>query len=103
MLPDGADALWRMSIVTDIDRLDVEFPPAFVHAGSARARVWAADGRYTEYPPDPDDGYVAEWRALAELMGRGRAAEYDHILDDALFAIDLADAAYTAMLAGAPS
>lgn len=103
MLPSGADALWRMSIVTDIDRLDVEFPPAFVHAGSARARVWAADGRYTEYHPDPDDGYVAEWRALADLLGGGRAVEYDHLLDDALFAIDLADAAQAAVLAGVES
>lgn len=103
MLPSGADALWRMSIVTDIDRLDVEFPPAFVHAGSARARVWAANGRYTEYHPDPDDGYVAEWRALADLLGGGRAVEYDHLLDDALFAIDLADAAQAAVLEGADS
>jgi len=103
MLPSGADALWRMSIVTDIDRLDVEFPPAFVHAGSARARVWAADGRYTEYHPDPDDGYVVEWRALADLLDGGRAVEYDHILDDALFAIDLADAAADAVLAGSDS
>lgn len=103
MLPSGADALWRVSIVTDIDRLDVEFPPAFVHAGSARAHVWAPDGRHTEYPPDPDDGYIAEWRALADLVGRGRPMEYDNILDDALFAIDLADAAHAAVLAGASS
>ncbi len=101
MLPSGADALWRMSIVSDIDRLDVEFPPAFVHAGSARASVWAADGRFTEYPPDSDDGYITEWRALADLVGRARAMEYDNILDDALFTVDLADAAHAAVLAGA--
>lgn len=100
MVPAGAEALWRMSIVTDIDHLDVEFPPAFVHAGSARARVWAADGRYTEYRPDVDDGYLAEWRSLADLLERGRAVEYDHILDDALFAVDLADAAHAAVLVG---
>jgi predicted dehydrogenase len=100
MLRSGADALWRMSIVTDIDRLDVDFPPAFVHAGSARARVWAADGRYTEYRPDRDDGYLAEWRSLADLLHGGRVVEYDHILDDAVYAAELADAAEAAVLAG---
>jgi predicted dehydrogenase len=100
MLPSGADALWRMSIVNDIDRLDVDFPPAFVHAGSARARVWGAEGRYTEYAPDAADGYLAEWRALDDLLHGGHPAEYDHILDDALFAVSLADAAEAAVLAG---
>ena len=39
MLPEGADALWRLTVTTERDRLDVTFPPAFVHAGSARVRV----------------------------------------------------------------
>lgn len=99
MLPEGADALWRMSIATSLDRLDVEFPPAFVHAGSARARVRATDGRVTDYRQDPDDGYVAEWRALAALLEGGVAVEYDHLLDDALYAIGLADAVHEAVIA----
>lgn len=103
MLPEGADALWRLSIATSLDRLDVEFPPAFVHAGSARARVWAADGRVTEHRPDPEDGYVAEWRALAELLDGALAAEYDHLLDDARYAVRLADSVHAAVLAGAAS
>lgn len=101
MLPEGADALWRMSIDTALEHLDVEFPPAFVHVGSARARLWAVDGRVTEYRPDADDGYVAEWRALAELIEGGTAVEYEHLLDDALYAIGLADAAHAAVLQGA--
>lgn len=100
MLPDGADALWRMSIGTSLDRLDVDFPPAFVHAGSARARVSAPDARITDYPPDRDDGYVAEWRALAGLLDEGRSVEYDGILEDALYAVRLADAAHAAVLEG---
>ena len=36
MLPDGADALWRLEITTDTDVLTVSFPPAFVHAGQRR-------------------------------------------------------------------
>jgi predicted dehydrogenase len=101
MLPSGADALWRMSIVTSTDRLEVEFPPAFVHGGSARARVTSADGRLTEYHPNADDGYVAEWRALADLLdGRG-VTEFESIEEDARYVIDLAAAAEATVLAGA--
>lgn len=100
MLPGGADALWRMSIESAVDHLDVEFPPAFVHDGSARARVWGLDGRIVEYRPDPDDGYVAEWRALAALLEGEFPVEYDHLLDDALYAIRLADAAHAAVIEG---
>jgi predicted dehydrogenase len=100
MLPVGADALWRMSIATSLDRLDVEFPPAFVHAGSARARVRAPDGRLTEYPPDSEDGYVAEWRAVASLLEGGTPVEYDHLLEDAVYAVRLADAVHAVVLKG---
>jgi hypothetical protein len=103
MLPSGADALWRMSIVTSTDRLDVDFPPAFVHAGSARARVTSADGRLTEYHPNPDDGYVAEWRALADLLDGSGVTEFESIEEDARYVIELADAAEAAVLAGAAS
>ncbi len=66
MLPAGADALWRMTVATSGDRVDVTFPPAFVHGGSAAVVCARADGRDTTYPRDADDGYVAEWRALAD-------------------------------------
>lgn len=93
MLPDGADALWRVTVTTARDRLDVTFPPAFVHAGSAGVRVLLADGRDTTYDPDPDDGYVAEWRALAELIDSGMPVEYDELLDDVRYTVALADQA----------
>lgn len=101
MLPAGAEALWRVSIVTETDRLDVDFPPAFVHAGSARARVTTVDGRFTEYQPDAVDGYVAEWRALADLLDGIGVVEFDSLEDDARYAIGLADAAEAAVLRGA--
>jgi len=102
MLPEGADALWRISVVTELDRLEVDFPPAFVHSGSAAVRVWGPDGHVTSFPRDGDDGYLAEWRALAALLdGTGAPVEYDSILDDALYAIELADAAGAAIRAAA--
>lgn len=93
MLPEGGDTLWRIAVATASDRLDVSFPPPFVHAGGARVRVRTADGRDTTYAHDPGDGYVAEWRALAELLDAGLPVEYDELLDDARYALGLAEAA----------
>ncbi|AXJ11660.1 dehydrogenase [Arthrobacter sp. PM3] len=100
MLPQGPDALWRMSIATSHDRIEVNFPPAFVHAGSAAARVRTADGQWTEYRRDPEDGYVAEWRLLASLLEGAVPVEYDELLADSHYAIDLADAASAKVLEG---
>lgn len=93
MLPDGADALWRLTVTTDRDRLDVSFPPAFVHAGSATVRLRAVDGRDTTYAREGGDGYLAEWRALAELLESGEPVEYEELLDDVRYALRLADEA----------
>lgn len=102
MLPEGPDALWRMSIATSHDRIEVNFPPAFVHAGSAAIRVRSVDGKWTEYPREDEDGYVAEWRLLAALLQGDALVEYDKLLADAQYAIDLADAAAAKVLEGAP-
>ncbi|WP_194421257.1 Gfo/Idh/MocA family protein [Microbacterium abyssi] len=101
MVPGGADALWRIGIVTSRDLIDIEFPPAFVHVGSAAVRVRTPDGRRTSFPLTADDGYVAEWRALASILDGDAVVEYDEILADAGFAFDLADAVEAAVRAGA--
>ena len=93
MLPDGHDALWRLTITTDGDRVDVDFPPAFVHAGSATVTVRDERGRLTEYRHDDQDGYVAEWQAFARMVDGTDPVEYDDIRADAHYAIALADAA----------
>jgi predicted dehydrogenase len=103
MIPDGPDPVWRLTIGTSTDRVDVEFPPSFVHAGSATVRVRTGDLRTTTYRRDAEDGYVREWRALAALLDGTATMEYHDVLDDANFAIDLADAAATAIRTGAPS
>ncbi|GAB5078469.1 hypothetical protein ARTHROSP310_16100 [Arthrobacter sp. AD-310] len=101
MLPEGPDALWRMSIATSHDRVEVNFPPAFVHAGSAATRVRSVDGQWTEYRRDPEDGYVAEWRLFGSLLEGAAPVEYDELLADARYAIDLADAAAAKVIEGA--
>lgn len=100
MIPAGPDALWRMAVATSTDRVEVDFPPAFVHAGSAAMRVRSVDGRWSHYPRDPGDGYVAEWRLLASLLGDSLPVEYGQLLADAHYAIDLADAAAAKVLEG---
>jgi len=100
MLPDGADALWELEITTDTDVVTVSFPPAFVHVGSAEVRVVSETGKRTTYPIDDTDGYLAEWRALADVLNGASVVEYDELLDDARYAIALADAA-SELIAGA--
>ncbi|NUS36934.1 MAG: gfo/Idh/MocA family oxidoreductase, partial [Pseudarthrobacter sp.] len=100
MVLDGPDAFWRMSIATSHDRIELDFPPAFVHAGSAATRV-RADGRWTHYRRDVEDGYVAEWRLLASLLRGAVPVEYGELLADAHYAIGLADAAAAKVLEGA--
>jgi len=100
MLPEGPDALWRMSIATSHDRIEVDFPPAFVHAGSAGTKVRSVDGQWTDYRRDPEDGYVAEWRLFGSLVEGAAPMEYDELLADVHYAIDLADAAAAKVLEG---
>jgi hypothetical protein len=98
MLPEGADAVWRMDITTDTDRVEVRFPPAFVHVGSAAVRVSSSTGIVTTYASDDDDGYLAEWHALADVLAGASVVEYDEVLDDARYALTLADAASALIL-----
>ncbi|WP_156761532.1 Gfo/Idh/MocA family protein [Microbacterium karelineae] len=100
MLPGGADALWRMTIDMPGDRLTIDHPPAFAHAGSTVVSVATADGRTTVFRRDPDDGYVGEWRALAAMLEGREEPQYDEMAADALYAIELADAAADLVRAG---
>ncbi|MGA7148651.1 MAG: Gfo/Idh/MocA family oxidoreductase [Microbacterium sp.] len=93
MLPAGAETRWRFTIVTTHDRVEIDFPPPFVHVGSAAVRVRDEAGRVTRFPVLDEDGYQAEWRSLAELLRGDRPMEYDELEADARFAIALADAA----------
>ena len=97
LLPEGADPVWRLTVGTASDRVDIEFPPAFVHAGSATVRVRHGDLRSTVYRREAEDGYISEWRALAALLDGTATMEYHEALDDAVFTVTLADAAADAL------
>lgn len=100
MVPAGAEALWRMSVLTAGDLIDVDFRPAFVHDGSAEVRVRHPNGQVTVYPSSPVDGYVEEWRALARVLDHVDTVEYAELLADAVYAVHLADAAADVVRAG---
>lgn len=100
MLPEGADSLWRVSVATAGARVDMDFPPPFVHVGGAHTTVRDAQGVRTVYPVDRRDGYEAEWRALAALLRGEAAMEYDELRADAAFVMAIADAAAEAVRAG---
>ncbi|WP_347109449.1 Gfo/Idh/MocA family oxidoreductase [Paenarthrobacter sp. S56] len=103
MLPAGPDSLWRMTFATADLRMDLDYPPPFVHAGSGVVTTVRGDGSTTVYPPTPLDGYEAEWLYLEKLLAGGSPVDYDQVLADALYPIDVAEAAFAAMTAGDPS
>ncbi|MFD5214281.1 Gfo/Idh/MocA family protein [Microbacterium sp. NPDC058345] len=92
MLPSGADAAWTLRLLTEVDEVEISFPPAFVHAGSAGVMVRGINGARTEHPRERTDGYVAEWRGLASLLSGEEPREYDEIRADGHYAVAIADA-----------
>ena len=107
--PDGTLELvartggtWRPDWTLDIwgrhVELSMEFPPSYVHAGSGRARLRGTDGQDHFFGPNAADGYDAEWHELLAVMS-GQAPRYDlqHIVDDIVYAVDLADRAADAL------
>ena len=85
---------WELEVVSPHARLRVTFPPSFVQAGSATARL--ADGPHgAVYGPYEQDGYQAEWRHLATCVsGKTKpAAASPGAVQDLEFALAVADAA----------
>lgn len=73
--------------------LYVDWPPSYVLAGSATARLSRPDGdRRWRYPAN---GYQAEWAHLADVAEAKTelAIPVQSTVDDLLFALDLADRA----------
>ncbi|QKJ21259.1 Gfo/Idh/MocA family oxidoreductase [Microbacterium hominis] len=101
LLPAGAEAQWRMTVGTTTDQFEIDFPPSFVHGGSARVRAYGDGTRETVYAAHPEDGYLAEWRALASAIDGQAPVDHEDLRADAHFAIDIADDAAAAILAGA--
>jgi myo-inositol 2-dehydrogenase / D-chiro-inositol 1-dehydrogenase len=84
---------WSLEAWAPEARLRIEFPPSYVHAGSAVARLETGD-RIREWRY-PGNGYRAEWDHLADVAD-GRAEPMialDTAIADLDFALSLAEGA----------
>jgi myo-inositol 2-dehydrogenase/D-chiro-inositol 1-dehydrogenase len=84
---------WVLEAISPTASLTLDFPPSYVHVGSATSRVARPGGRVDEQTAAPEDGYDGEWRRMSLAMREGEAGALDDALIDAEFAIALADAA----------
>lgn len=94
------EADWSLEALGPTARLRIEFPPSYVHARSATARLDTPDGtREWRYP---QDGYQSEWSHLADVSA-GLAEPLiplETAVADLEYALQLADGA-AAILEGA--
>lgn len=84
---------WTLEAISPETTLRIEFPPSYLHAGSAVSRLARADGRVDERTALAEDGYDREWRRIAKAVHDGEAGGLDDLLLDAGFAVAFADAA----------
>jgi myo-inositol 2-dehydrogenase/D-chiro-inositol 1-dehydrogenase len=84
---------WRVEAITDDVSLVVDFPPPYVHAGSGTATFHSA-GETRTFGPYRPNGYEEEWRYLADLVtGRAEPLDPQVLVDDLVFALDIAHVA----------
>jgi hypothetical protein len=81
--------------------LSISFPPSYVHAGPANVTITDRHGERRLATP-AHNGYEGEWMELHNLVSGTAAPRYplSTVVDDVAFAIDIADAAASAMLVG---
>jgi myo-inositol 2-dehydrogenase/D-chiro-inositol 1-dehydrogenase len=84
---------WTLEAVSEHASLQIDFPPSYVHAGSATSRATRAEGRVEERAVVTEDGYDREWLRIAGAIRDGSVGAVDDALLDAEFAISVADAA----------
>jgi predicted dehydrogenase len=90
-----AEPLWTLSARTDSSAIEIRYPPSYVQAGGASARVTDDDGT-RELTPPRKSTYAQMWE---DVMNLADAAVPPHQLspasvraiDDARCAVDLAD------------
>lgn len=88
---------WTLDVWGGDARLELSFPPSYVHAGSASASLSLGPDDASpslSFGPYADDGYLAEWRELfAILAGASPRYGLDDVVADIDYAIRLADLA----------
>lgn len=92
---------WRLEAWGEERSLSMSFPPSYVHAGPANVTITDRHGERSLATP-AHNGYEGEWMELHNLVSGTATPRYplSTIVDDVAFAIDIADAAASAMLVG---
>ncbi|MFE0257622.1 Gfo/Idh/MocA family protein [Streptomyces sp. NPDC059010] len=101
LLPGAWEQDWTFEAWAPDTRLRVDYPPPYVLAGSARVTLTDTKGSACGWQ-FPSNGYQAEWLHLADVV-EGRTElmmDVPTVLDDMLYALDMADDA-TALLKAA--
>jgi myo-inositol 2-dehydrogenase/D-chiro-inositol 1-dehydrogenase len=93
-LGQPAKPSWTLEAISPTASLTLDFPPSYVHAGSATSRLARPGGRVDEQTAVSEDGYDREWRRMSRAIRGGAVGALDDALVDAEFAIALADAAH---------
>ncbi len=92
-MPGAWQPDWTLQAWGEDAVLHVGFPPSYVLAGSATAELSSSGARSVwQYP---ENGYQAEWRHTADVAERVAkpSITLKDVVDDLLFALDIADGA----------
>ena len=98
MMPGRWGPDWSLHAYGPEAELHVQFPPSYVLAGSSTATL--ATGTTRTSWCEPENGYQAEWRHLADVV-EGRtdlAFPVQAAVDDLLYALAVADGAESVIL-----
>jgi predicted dehydrogenase len=93
---------WELEAFGDEVRVQIEFTPSFVHAGSAVVKLQRRTERRTWGPFD-SNGYEQEWRHVGNCFAdpRGHATDFAALLADLSFAISVAEQSSSLLQNGA--
>jgi myo-inositol 2-dehydrogenase/D-chiro-inositol 1-dehydrogenase len=89
---------WELEVASSSCTLHIEFPPSFVHAGSAVATISQSTGA-TIAGPFEANGYEGEWQAVFDVVrgsGAGIPSPWEAV-EDFRFALNIADQSCTVM------
>lgn len=83
---------WRLEVYGGRSALEVEFPPPYVHGGSAVATLHAGSTSRT-FGTFPFNGYEGEWRHIWRLLNEPgtQNASVGSLVDDLAFAVQIAE------------
>ncbi|MFV0253489.1 MAG: Gfo/Idh/MocA family protein [Beutenbergiaceae bacterium] len=86
---------WQFEAISDTQRLQLDFTPSFVHAGSATATLtsaWSGGHRCATLGGFEHNGYQAEWSMVAQAAGGNlqQIPTIDQVITDIEFAVSIA-------------